>query len=155
MARIEIKRPQIQRPAAAQRPQIQRTKPRRIPPGMALPNLETMFDPDDNPLADLSDTGDIEENADIEVDITLAELLAARRSQKELYRVTNGDEFWFAVCFQSQAQKDDFLHLTGWADLGDKYLDGLKVSARLGVPVEPILLERPKPARKPVKKGGE
>lgn len=152
----KTQRPVIQR-ATIQRPQkavIQR--PQRVPRGMMAPDFDTLFEPDDPAMLDgLADLGDIEANADREVDIALDELLAQRRQQKERWRTTNDDEFWFAVCFQSRAQKEEFLARLGLADLGDKYLDGLRVSARLGTPIEPIPLEKPATAKKLIKKGGE
>lgn len=152
---------QIQRPVI-QRPQIDRTRktviqrPMRAPPGMMAPEFETLFEPDDaDPLAGLPELGDIEANADREVDIALEELLAERRRQKERWRTTNDDEFWFAVCFQSRQQKEDFLQRAGLHDMGDKYLDGLRLAAHFGVDIQPILLDKPKIAKKTTTKGGE
>lgn len=152
----KIQRPAIVR-AAIQRPQrVQVQRPQRVPPGMMPPAFDTLFEPDDDdPLDGLADLGDIQANADRELDITLAELLAQRRQQKERWRTTNDDEFWFAVCFQSRQQKEEFLAAAGVAELGDKYLDGLRFAAHFGVHIEPILLEKPKVARKRPKKGGE
>ena len=154
--KIQIQRPTIQRPTI-QRPQkaaIQR--PMRVPPGMMAPDFDSLFEPDDaDPLGGLTDTGDIEENATREVDIVLDELLAQRRAQKERWRTTNDDEFWVAVCFQSRQQKEDFLQRAGWEQFGDKYLDGLRLAAHLGVSIEPVLLEKPKAVKKSPQKGGE
>lgn len=152
----KVQRPVVQR-TAIQRPQkVAIQRPARVPRGMMAPDFDTLFEPDDSAALDsLADLGDIEANADREVDIALSELLAQRRQQKERWRTTNDDEFWFAVCFQSRAQKEEFLARLGLADLGDKYLDGLRVSTRLGVPIEPIPLEKPATAKKSIKKGGE
>lgn len=49
------------------------------------------------------------------------------------YRAAVETEFWFAVVFQSRAQKDAFLAATGWSDLGTKHMDGLDLAERLGV----------------------
>ncbi len=155
-AKLVIQRPTIQRPQV-QRPQkaaIQR--PLRVPLGMMAPDFDTLFESDnDAGLEDLPDLGDPEENATREVDIVLDELLAQRRQQKERWRITNDDEFWVAVCFQSRQQKEDFLRLAGWEQFGDKYLDGLRLAAHIGVSIEPILLEKPKAVKKLVQKGGE
>jgi hypothetical protein len=152
----KLERPQIQRPTINRPAKAVIQKPVRVPRGMVAPDFETIYEPDNaDPLADVDyENDDFEQVAQQEVDITLAALLAQRRHQKEMYRVTNGDEFWFAVCFQSQKQKDDFLQQAGWQSLGDKYLDGLKLATHLGLAIEPIPLERPKTA-KISKKGGE
>lgn len=45
-------------------------------------------------------------------------------------------EFWVALCFQTRAQKEEFLRKLKLLDLGDKYLDGLMVAKRMGVKIE-------------------
>lgn len=42
-------------------------------------------------------------------------------------------EFWFAICFQTREQKEEFLQALKLLDLGDKYLDGMKVAKRLQI----------------------
>lgn len=44
-------------------------------------------------------------------------------------------EFWFAVSFQTRAQKEQFLKLAKLIELGDKYLDGWEVAKVLGIPL--------------------
>lgn len=78
-------------------------------------------------------------SGDIEVD-SLADLDAVQRGFRE--RAKNEDkrfelvvdsEYWFAVCFQSRAQKERFLMAMKWIELGDKYLDGQEVARLMGV----------------------
>lgn len=38
------------------------------------------------------------------------------------------------------SKKEEFLKLLGLTDLGNKYVDGLKVAERLGVVIEPVNL---------------
>jgi len=45
-------------------------------------------------------------------------------------------EYWFCICFQTRAQKDEFLKKMGWWEIGDKYLDGMRVAAELGIELE-------------------
>lgn len=40
-----------------------------------------------------------------------------------------------AICFQSREQKEEFLRLAGWLQLGDKYLDGLEVAEKMGMQI--------------------
>lgn len=122
-----------------------------VKPGQVAPDFETLFDvdPDDeNPLDNIDFTGDIEVDAREEQSEALKAVIAHRKSMLEDWRVTVDTEFWIAVCFQSRAQKEEFLEKANLSELGDKYLDGLKVAEILGVDVQPILLQK-RPVRKP------
>lgn len=153
---MAIEKPTITRPTFV-KPTISRPvidRPKRMPAGMMHPSFDTLFEPDDeNPLDSLEDTGDIEANVDAELAVALDELLANKKGKNDAYRVANDDEFWFAVCFQSQEQKDEFLALAGWQSLGDKYLDGLRLAKMLNLAVEPIPMPRPKVTRIQKKEG--
>lgn len=59
----------------------------------------------------------------------------AKQEEVRLQDATDS-EFWFAVCFQTREQKEEFLRKMKLLDIGDKYLDGLKVAERLGVTLE-------------------
>lgn len=147
---MAIEKPKIERPII-ERPKIVRPvieRPKMAPRGMMWPEFDTLFEPDDeNPLDDLPDGGDIEENVDAELAVTLDTLLTNKKGKNEAYRIANDDEFWLAICFQSEEQKFQFLELSGWIALGDKYIDGLKVAQRLTLAVEPIAMPKPKMTR--------
>ena len=147
---MAIEKPKIERPVI-ERPKIVRPvieRPKMAPRGMMWPEFDTLFEPDDeNPLDDLPDGGDIEENVDAELAVTLDTLLTNKKGKNEAYRIANDDEFWLAICFQSEEQKFRFLELSGWIALGDKYIDGLKVAQRLNLAVEPIAMPKPKMTR--------
>lgn len=147
---MAIEKPKIERPII-ERPKIVRPvieRPKMAPRGMMWPEFDTLFEPDDeNPLDDLPDSGDIEENVDAELAVTLDTLLTNKKGKNEAYRIANDDEFWLAICFQSEEQKFQFLELSGWIALGDKYIDGLKVAQRLTLAVEPIAMPKPKMTR--------
>lgn len=142
---VEITRPVIERSAGIQRPAIK--KPVRVPPGMIAPNFETLFEPDDDDGIPPPYGDDVEAAVEVEMSDTLRLLLEAKKRQRDLYRISNDDEFWVAVCFQSREQKESFLAALKLADLGDKYIDGLQVAQRLGVAIEPIPLPKPKATR--------
>jgi hypothetical protein len=61
-----------------------------------------------------------------------------QRADEEADRFTaaTDSEFWVALCFQTRAQKDEFLEKLGVAALGDKYLDGRAVAAAMGIKLE-------------------
>ncbi len=41
--------------------------------------------------------------------------------------------YWFALAFQTEAAKREFLTKIGWIDLGDKYFCGEEIANRLGI----------------------
>ena len=81
----------------------------------------------------------------------ISELLAGfkQRAQRENDRVVEvqDSEYWFCVCFQTRAQKDEFLEKAKLMQYGDKYLDGMKVAKTFGIelesPVPPARNTRP------------
>ena len=106
------------------------------------PDFDTMFDDgDDNPLADLEMVGDLQEDADAGMSEALRQIIERKKATQERFRVATDPEFFFCVCFQSRDQKDEFLRLAKWADLGDKYINGLEVARRMAVPIIPISIE--------------
>lgn len=58
------------------------------------------------------------------------------KSAKRDFEQRTDSEYWFCVCFQSREEKEELLRLLGWSDLGDKYLDGLRVAEREGIDLE-------------------
>lgn len=112
----------------------------RLARGEKPPNFDSLFDARGmaNPLDAEEFTGKPEADAATEISAALKAIIEQKRAMREVYRTTTDPEFWFAVCFQSRAQKDDFLEATGWAALGDKYIDGLKVAQLMGVPIQEI-----------------
>jgi len=55
------------------------------------------------------------------------------RTKREAQRFEDAtdSEYWCALCFRTRADKESFLRQFNISDLGDKYLDGHAVSARL------------------------
>lgn len=55
--------------------------------------------------------------------------------ENDRFRYAVDSEFWFAVCFQTRDQKEEFLRAIGF-DMnleGDKYLDGMALARALGI----------------------
>lgn len=57
------------------------------------------------------------------------------KMENSRFQDTTDSEYWFAVCFQSRAQKDAFLKAMNLFLIGDKYLDGVEVAKQLGVEI--------------------
>ena len=59
----------------------------------------------------------------------------AKQDDKRLMDAVDS-EYWIAVCFQTREQKEEFLSKAGWAELGDKYLDGMAVARAMKIKLE-------------------
>lgn len=98
-------------------------------------------EPTPNPLAELQSSESVQADSDVEVSVMAQAIAAEKKQRRDAYRTMVDPEFWFAVCFQNREQKEVFLKSVGWFEHGDKYLDGLWVAKKLGIKIEPILLE--------------
>lgn len=76
------------------------------------------------------------EKRERELSETLKKLKAGLQHEQAVFLENVDSEYWFCVCFQTRAQKDEFLEKMGWVDLGDKYLDGLEVAQRQKMKIE-------------------
>lgn len=131
----------------ADRPKLER--PQKPPQGTAWPRFETLFDPTGDPLAGLDLGDDQEENAVQIMGRVEEAFIEDEHGKLDAYRTMIDQNFYFVVCFQSAEQKYDFLSKAGLDGLGDLYIDGLKMSRRLGVDIPPIPLQTKEPKRMP------
>ena len=129
--------PKPPRPAPA--PVVRRPGP---PPQMAVapkPARKPLpeFMPVKDPLAGVKYTGDVEQDTVAELGAVEAAFRA--REEREAIRMSNeiDSENWFAVVFETRAQKEEFLRRINLLDLGDKYFDGRDVADLLGVELSP------------------
>ncbi len=85
---------------------------------------------------------DIEAQAAEEVSEILDGFRARAEREDARHEDATDSEFWIALCFQTRAQKEEFLRKLGLFEMGDKYLDGMEVARKLGVtltsPVPPM-----------------
>lgn len=111
------------------------------------PDFESMFDDgDESMLAGVEQTGDFQVDADENMSAALREIIERKKATQERFRISTDPEFFFCVVFQSREQKEQFLEGIGWMELGDKYINGLEVARRLGIPVDIVSIE-PLPLR--------
>ena len=84
-------------------------------------------------------------NVSAEREINSLKAAFIERSDKENARYTQAvdSEYWFAVCFQSREQKNEFLKASGLHLWGNKYLDGKHVAAKLGIALPASIPSRP------------
>lgn len=143
----KLQRPDI---GGLKKEKIKLERPARPPRGKQWPDFNSLFDnlPAD-PLEAMDMTGDPEQDADAEGEGTRQAFIENEQGNLDAYRTMIDSEFYLVVCFQSRGQKEEFLDKAGWVDLGDKYIDGLKVAGRLGVDVAPVALPTKKPSLMP------
>lgn len=102
--------------------------------------------PEDNPLAGLEVSDDIETACGQETSAVLAGFKARAKAEQERFQLATDSEFWFAIAFQSRDQKEAFLDALGWLEFGDKYLDGPQLAEMLGISLPPVDLRQPRAA---------
>lgn len=56
-----------------------------------------------------------------------------KKQEEKRFNQATDSEYWFAVCFLTRNQKETFLQAFGWDALGDKYIDGVALSAGIGI----------------------
>ena len=61
---------------------------------------------------------------------------AKKSEERQRYQDATDSEFWVALCFETRAQKEEFLSKIGVLTMGDKYLDGREVAAAMNIEIE-------------------
>lgn len=85
--------------------------------------------PDVDVAAELDEVG-----SEIGITNALSDGFRRRKSQESDRMIKAVDaERWVLIAFETYMQKKEFLELVGWADHGDKYLDGRVIAKRMGV----------------------
>ena len=78
----------------------------------------------------------LEVEAKEELSETLKAFRDRNRVEQQRRLEATDSEFWCALCFETRAQKEEFLGKLGLLAHGDKYLDGRLVAKRLGIVLE-------------------
>jgi hypothetical protein len=102
-------------------------------------------EPMPSPLADLAYPDTVEGNALIEAQRLREAFQEKYRGELDAFRTLDDPNYWFLVCFQNTSQKNEFLDKADWVTCGGyRYLDGLKLAAKLGLDIQPVILKRSK-----------
>lgn len=96
--------------------------------GLTLDGSESLLLETDQPPA--------EEVALAEIEELQAGFKARAQREDQRFEDATDSEFWVALCFQTRAQKDEFLRKAGWLEIGEKYLDGMLVALKLGISLD-------------------
>jgi hypothetical protein len=78
----------------------------------------------------------LEEDAEEVVSETLKAFKDRNQAEQQRRLEATDSEFWCALCFETRAQKEEFLSRSGLMPHGDKYLDGRLVAQKLGIVLE-------------------
>lgn len=78
-----------------------------------------------------------EQVANHEVSATLQAFKDRAKKEQERFELATDSEYWFAVCFQTRAQKEHFLKAVQLLQAGDKYIDGRLLAKRMGIELPP------------------
>lgn len=99
-------------------------------------NLKASTVPD--PLADVEYENNLAVDAAKEMSALQKGFKDRAAAERDRFRKATDSEFWFAVCFESREEKEQFLKFVGVKTklMGDKYIDGKQFAKILGVPME-------------------
>ncbi len=114
-----------------------------------MPNLEPLeFEPADfegaefepitdqpDPLGDVEYTGDPEKDSAEELKAVKGTFALKLEAEHRRQLKATDSEYWICLCFQSREQVEEFMRLSGWGTEDDKYIDGQKVAAKIGIPI--------------------
>jgi hypothetical protein len=90
-----------------------------------------------DPLAGVEYAGDLAADAAKETTALEAGFKAKALAERERMAAATDSEYWFAVCFVTREQKEEFLRAMKWLATGDKYLDGTKLARQMKIPLPP------------------
>ena len=92
----------------------------------------------DNPLESVEYSDDLNADASAEFEAVQQGFADRAKAERKRFQDATDSEFWFAVCFKTRDDKEDFLKAlkVHKSTMGDKYLDGHKLAKMLGVKLE-------------------
>jgi hypothetical protein len=93
--------------------------------------------PEPDPLAGVKYTDNLATDAATEFTALEHGYRDRATAERARFKRATDSEFWVAVCFTTREEKEAFLAAAGLAHLGDKYLDGREVAARLDIDLRP------------------
>lgn len=85
-----------------------------------------------NPLAGVELPGTFEGNSEVVLDALQAGFRRRMTKENDRFRRAVDVQYWFAVCFDSQAQRNQFLDALDFRDEG-QYVDGVELARRLDI----------------------
>jgi ribonuclease HI len=91
---------------------------------------------DADPLANVKYKGNLADDAHAEISAVKAAFVERAKKEKERYEIATDSEYWCCLCFQTRAQKEEFLNKSGIIKHGDKYIDGREAAKTLGIEIE-------------------
>lgn len=91
-----------------------------------------------------------EDVANEEISETLQAFKTRAKDEAAEKANNTSSEFWFAVYFADEDQRNEFLEkIKAFTLLDDQYINGEKLAKRLGIDLTPKKIKKPKPFRMP------
>lgn len=87
--------------------------------------------PKEDPFANINYTGDPEKDSKAELDEYQKEARDHMRNYQKMIDGVFNSRFWFAVVFENESAKLEFLKEFNFLQLGDQYIDGGKLAKAL------------------------
>jgi len=102
---------------------------------------------DETPKSDTERLGvtEMEKMAASEISEVLKGFIGRGVREEQRFWDAVDSEYWFAVCFQTREQKDEFLEKSKMVELGDKYIDGMALARMLGIKLVSRVPDMPRP----------
>lgn len=85
------------------------------------------------PKTEPAKAGDIEIDSAAEMTAIKTGFVQRALNEDKRRQKATDSEYWVCLCFQSREQVEAFIETTGWGRRTDKYIDGQRVAAKLGV----------------------
>ncbi|WP_157488317.1 hypothetical protein [Dyadobacter crusticola] len=88
--------------------------------------------------------------ANQEISETLKAFKDRSKGEKSEKATNTNSEFWFAVYFADEDQRNEFLRkINSLSLLDDQYINGEALARKMGIELTPKKIKKPKPFRKP------
>jgi hypothetical protein len=94
--------------------------------------LEDLKPEIENPL-NIAMTGDAEIDSKLELNEVLRQFKQRAKNEEKRFVDATDSEYWFAVCFATRAEKEEFLEKIAGGTLNDKYINGRDFAKKLGI----------------------
>ena len=107
-------------------------------------DVDLLPDADDDDDPPVGATGNAEVDSQQELSAVLSGFKGRAQVENQRFLDATDSEYWFAVCFQTREQKEEFLEKLKLMEIGDKYLDGMEVAKALGIELESRVPDLPR-----------
>lgn len=91
----------------------------------------------DDPIGPIEYPGTADGDTKATLDAVDRTFKARAKTEADRFVAATDSEYWFAVAFETRAQKEAFLKAMQWIKQGDKYLDGVELARLMKIALPP------------------